>query len=818
MSTAWRDIRFAFRLLWNAPGLATLAVVSLGIAIAANTTIFSVVYTVLLAPPVFRDTNRLVVVWESNKAKGIARTPVAPVTFRDWKKNGSAFEGLELVAPGSPVTITGAGLPERANIQYATAGLFKLLGVEPALGRFFAATEETSANAPVLIGYGLWQRRYGGSRSAVNQKIVVNQQVHSIAGVLPRDFHLFDMDTDIWIPIGFPDTRSQDRSFRVWLIAIGKVKTGESLASAQAQMDVLAGRIARAHPDSNKDWGVRIQPIQDAQFGEWKDILYPLWGMVVLVLLIACANVANLFLSRLPARAREISVRAALGATRRRLVLQLVNEGIVVGFLGGALGLLLTGWGIRLFTVLAPDRFPLLHSIHVDAVVLLFCVAMSVASGALLAILPAFIGTGMDWNTALKRTPLGRERVWFRSAFAIVQIALTLVLLLGAGLMIRSFLRVLSVDPGFRSDRIVTMQAFLSGPRYLLPQPDGVHIHDEVGRFYSRLLEQTNVLPGVLSTGLVSWLPEMGYNTGRRERGFRIAGESQAYVADFNTVGGDYFKTLGIPLVAGRAFTADDSLTAPWVAIVNRAFAARYWPAENPIGRQIVTDEQPGGHSREVVGVVADVRQDVLERKPEPELFAPYWQQPRTAFGHGYQNRVHLNIVVRAGGDADSTVAAIRKIAAEIDSSQPLYAVQSMSSVLAESTALRRLHTTLMEIFAGVALFLAAVGIYGVTSGSVIERTAEIGLRMAVGADRSDVYRLFFIQGAKLIFSGLIIGLLLGVAFNRTLSSFLFNTPVYDLATILAVCGLLVGVCIAAICLPARRAVHVDPISALRCE
>ena len=602
MSGVWRDIRFAFRLLLAAPGLAALAVVSLGVAIAANATIFSVIYTVLLAPPVFRDTSRLVVVWESNRAKGIPRTPVAPATFRDWKENGTdAFEGLELVAPGSPVTITGAGLPERANIQYATPGLFRLLGVQPALGRFFAASDETNANAPVLIGYGLWQRRYGGRPSAVDQKIVVNQQVHTIAGILPRDFHLFDMDTDIWIPIGFPDTRSQDRSFRVWLIAIGKLKATETLASAQVEIDVLASRIARAHPDSNKDWGARIQPIQDAQFGQWKDVLYPLWGMVVLVLLIACANVANLFLSRLPARAREISVRASLGATRRRLILQLVNEGILIGFLGGALGLLLTGWGIHLFTALAPGRFPLLDSIHVNAVVLLFGVAMSLASGALLAALPAFIGTSMDWNAALKRAPLGRERVWFRSAFAIVQIALTLVLLLGAGLMIRSFLRVLSVDPGFRSDQIVTMQAFLSGPRYLLSQPDGVHIHDEAGRFYSRLLEQANALPGVLSTGLVSWLPEIGYNTGRRERGFRIAGQSQAFVADFNTVGGDYFKTLGIPLLAGRAFSPADSLTAPWVAIVNRAFASRYWPGESPIGKQIVTDEQAGGRPRRLL-------------------------------------------------------------------------------------------------------------------------------------------------------------------------------------------------------------------------
>jgi len=279
MSSVWRDIRFALRLFLAAPGLAALAVVSLGVAIAANATIFSVVYTVLLAPPVFRDTSRLVVVWESNRAKGIARTPVAPATFRDWKENGSAFEGLELVAAGSPVTITGAGLPERANIQYATPGLFRLLGVQPALGRFFAASDETNANAPVLIGYGLWQRRYGGGPSVVDQKIVVNQQVHTIAGILPRDFHLFDMDTDIWIPIGFPETRSEDRSFRAWLIAIGKLKATETLTSAQVQMNVLASRIALAHPDSNKIGGPEFNLFKTLNsatgktfcihFGEW---------------------------------------------------------------------------------------------------------------------------------------------------------------------------------------------------------------------------------------------------------------------------------------------------------------------------------------------------------------------------------------------------------------------------------------------------------------------------------------------------------------------------------------------------------------------
>lgn len=818
MTAAWQDIRFTFRLLRAVPGLAILAIVSLGVAIAANTTIFSVIYTVMLAPPAFRDTNRLVVVWESNPAKGIERTPVAPGTFRDWKESARVFEGLELVAPGSPVTITGSGLPERANIQYATPGLFRLLGVQPNLGRLFAASDETSANAPVLIGYGLWQWRYAGGLSAAGQKIVINQQVHTIVGVLPRDFHLFDRATDIWIPIAAPDAHSEDRSFRVWLIAVGKLKPGETPASAQAEMNALARRIARAHSDTNKDWGAKVQTVQEAQFGSWKGILYPLWGAVVLVLLIACANVANLFLSRLSARAREISVRASLGATRGRLILQLVNEGIVIGLLGGAFGLLLTGWGIHLFVALAPSDFPLLHSIHVNAAVLFFCLAMSLASGALLAILPALIGTNLDRSSFIRRASLGHERIWFRSLFATIQIALTLVLLLGAGLMIRSFLRVLSVDPGFRSDQVLTMQAFLSGPRYLLARPDGVHIHEATGGFYDRLLERTNALPGVLSTGLVSWLPEMGYNTGRRERIFRMPGEQSAQTADFTAVSGDYFGTLRIPLLAGRTFTRSDSLTAPWVAMVNRAFAARYWPGEDAIGKRIVTDEEAGGRVRQVVGIVADVRQDALERKPDPELFVPYQQQPPVAQGHGYQNRVHMNIVVRLAGNSNATVATIRKIAAELDPTQPLYAVRSMASVLAESTALRRLHTTMMEIFAGVALFLAAVGVYGVISGSVTERTTEIGLRMAVGAGRGDVYRLFLLYGGKLIAFGVAIGLFTGVAFSRLLSSFLFDTSIYDFATLVTVCGVLVLACTAAIWIPARRAVRVDPIVVLRYE
>ncbi len=681
-----------------------------------------------------------------------------------------------------------------------------------------------NSSAPVLLSYGLWVSRYDKDPSIAGRKIIVNGEVRTVCGVLPKNFHLFDMETDIWMPIALPDARSQDRSFRSWLIAVGRVKPNETLASAQAEMDVLSRRIALENPASNRDWTAKVEPIQEAQFGSWKGVLYPLWGAVIFVLLISCVNVANLFLGRLSARSREISLRASLGATRLRLVIQLLNEGLVIGLVGGVLGSLLIGWGIHLFEALAPSDFPMLHSIRLNVTVLLFCLGTAVLSGILLAIIPAFVGTSLNLNTALKRTArssLGRHHGWFRSAFAIVQIALSVALLMGAGLMIRSLLGVLSVDPGFRKQEVMTMQIFLSGPRYFLWRPDGVRVHDDVASFYSQLLERVQSLPSIHSAALVSWLPEMGYNTGRRERTFRIIGKTEDVVAgqrvaDFNAISPDYFKTLQIPMLEGHSFERTDTEAAPWVAIVNRAFVGRYCRGESAIGKEIAIAEAFDGRPREIVGVVADVHQDSLENKPAPEIFVPYRQQPRIAAGHGYQNRVHMNLVVKVLGDPDATVIAIRKIAAQMDGNQPVYGVRTMSTVLAETTALRRLHATLMEIFAGFALFLSAISLYGVVSHNVSERTAEIGLRLAMGATTAKIHRLFVVQGLKLIAWGMISGLAIGFLGSRLLSSFLFEISAHDPRTLITVCGLLLAACFCAIWPPAWRAMRIDPIVALR--
>jgi predicted permease len=825
MENLLKDLRHSLRMAARKPGFTGVVLFSLALGIAGNTTIFSVIYGVLLAPPLYRDVERLTVLWESNKAKGITRSPVAPATFRDWSENSRSFQRLELVAPGSPVTVTGSGLPERANIQYASPGLFALLGVRPALGRSFAEKEIRSTK-PVVLSYGFWLRRYAGDSNVTGQHVTVNGSAYTIIGVLPKDFHLFDRDTDLWMPIDRPGAETQERSFRSWLIAVGRLRSGVTLVSAQAEMNALGQRIAEAHPETNKDWGVSVEPIQEAQFGYWKPILYLLFGIVTFVLMISCANVASLLLSRLASRNQELYVRASLGATRGRIVQQLLAEGLSLGALGGILGWTLTYWGVDLFRAVAPAEFPLLQSIRINLPVLLFCLGTSVLSGVAPSIAPALLASRVDVHEALKTATRGTVGVRyraFRNALVVAEIALSLVLLFGAGLMINSSLRLVRVDPGFRAERVVTMQMFLSGPNYFEFGSDGVRIHEEVGNFYSRLLERTSALPGVESAGLVSWLPEMGYNTGRRERAFSIIGRHEDYSSDrptaaFNMVSADYFKTLQVPLRKGRDFDSSDDEKSPWVAIVNEAFAQRYWPGKDPIGKRLLTEGGSEERPRQIVGVVGNVRQESLEKEGEPEIFASFLQQPSVTSGHGYQNRVHMTIVVRAIAEPASTVGAIRTIAAEMDNTQPIYAIRTMPEVLAESTSLRRLYVRLLELMAGIALFLSAIGIYSVVSHLVAQRTSEFGLRIAVGASTSDILRLVFKQGGKLIIAGLGVGLALSLTLNRFLTSYLYGIGAADPWTLAAACSVVIAVASAAIWTPARRATRVDPMVALRYE
>lgn len=823
MASIPKDLRYSFRIATGAPGFTAVVLLSIALGVAANATVFSVIQGVLLAPSSYKDSDRLVVVWESNNLKGIPRTAVAPATFRDWREGAHAFEDLELVAPGSPVTVTACGLPERANIQYATPSLFTLLGLRPAVGRFFVEEELKSAN-PVLLSYGFWQRRFAGDLNTTGRRITINGELHTIVGVLPKDFHLFDRETDLWMPIDRPGADAQERSFRSWLIAVGKLRSGQTVSSAQAEMNSLARRIAEEHPDTNKNWGVAVEPIQEAQFGYWKPILFLLFAVVAFVLLISCANVAGLLLGRLTTRKRELCVRASLGAARSRIARQLLTEGFFFGASGGLLGWLLAFWGLDLFRAVAPDGFPLVQSIRINLPVLLFCLSIGGLSGAAFSITPIIFASRIDLNEALKstsRTTVGPAHRRSRSLLVVCEVALSLVLIFGAGLMIKSLSRILRVDPGFRSKGVLTMQLFLAGPKYFEFRPEGVQIHAEVGSFYARLLERTSALPGVQSAGIVSWLPEMGYNTGRREHGFKIIGERKEEgpdhaVAAFNAVSADYFKTLQIPLLRGRYFETRDDERAPWVAIVNEAFARHYWPNNDPVGKELLlvgdTTEQP----RQIVGVVANVHQDSLERGTDPEIFVSYLQQTPVTSAHGYQNRVHMTVVVQAAGEPAATIGAVRRIAAEMDQTQPVFGVRSMSEILLQSTSLRRLYARLLELMAGIAVFLSALGMYAVVSHSVVQRRNEIGLRIAVGASWMDILRLVFSVGGKLAIIGLAVGSLLSLILNRFLASYLFGITPSDPPTLVTSCALLVLIAAGAIWIPAWRATRVDPGVALR--
>jgi putative ABC transport system permease protein len=817
-----RDLYFSLRLIRKHPVFAIVILFSLSLGVAATTTIFSVIYAVLLAPSLYKETGRLVVLWESNPLKGMV-TPVAPATFRDWLERSRSFDGMELVAPGSPVTVTGSGLPERANIEYATAGLFSLLGVRPVIGRFFIADETKSTN-PVILSYGFWMRHFGGRADLIGRQVTINGTPRTIVGVLPGAFHLFDQDTDLWMQIERPGPDSSDRALRSWLIAVARLRPGVSLRAAQTEMNLVADQLATAYPETNKNWGVKIEPIQEAQFGYWTPILYRLFGIVAFVLLISCANVANLLLGHLTSRGQELCVRTSLGASRGRIVRQLLTEGILLGAAGGLCGLLLAHWGIDLFRFLAPSYFPLLKSVRINLPAFLFCLGISMLSGVAASIIPAYFAGRLDIIEALKstaQTSVGRAYRSYREALVVGEIALSLILLFGAGLMINSMLHLLRTDPGFRPQSVVTMQMFLAGPKYSEAGEQGVTIHDATGQFYQTLLERVRALPGVQSAGVVSWLPDMGYNTGRRERAFQIVGRpgaedrSQSSAA-FNAVSAGYFETLQIPLLQGRSFDSHDVANTPWVAIVNQAFARRYFSDANPLGQQLTIDDAWTGHPREIVGVAGDVHQDSLDQGASPEIFVPYLQQPVVASGHGYQNRVHMTLVLRTTLEPASAITGVRIIAADQDSSQPVFGARTMSEVLSDSTSMRRLYTRLLEIIASIALLLSAIGIYGVMSQSVTQRVSEIGLRIAVGANKVDILRLVFSQGARLILTGLALGSVCALVLTRFLRAYLFAVDARDPATMIVCYAVLVVVAIAAIWVPAYRATQLDPMAILR--
>jgi putative ABC transport system permease protein len=808
MGTLWQDVRFGLRMIMKKPGVSIIAVVALALGIGANTAIFSVVNTVLLRPLPYKDPGRIVFVfWRAPKLSD-EDFPASAPDFLDWRAQNTVFERMAAIS-GESFNLTGAGEPERIQSASVSADLFPLLGVNPARGRAFTAEEEQQGREHVVImGYELWQRRFGGNPNLVGQSITLNGEPYTVVGIMGRDFHFPEgvERIDLWIPLSFKPEILDKRGHR-YLFVVGRLKEGVSFQQAQVEMNALAARMAQAYPGTNTDWSVKLQTLHDALTEDVSTALFVLLGAVGFVLLIACANVANLQLARAAARQREVAIRLALGASRLRLVRQFLIESTLLSLIGGAAGLLLAVWGLDALRLTLPEDLPRLEQIGIDMPVLFFTLTVSIATGILLGLVPALQATKPDLIEALKEGSQsvagGRHRNRVRSLLVIVEVALALVLLIGAGLMMKSFWRLRDVRPGFDPHNLLTMQITLPEAKY----EEGA----EQANFFRELVQRVETIPGVLSVGYSTDPPLTDDSRGDltiEGQPPRAPGDEQT--ATYGGVSPGYFKAMGIPLIKGRTFSNEDREDSERVVVVSSFFASRFFPGQDPIGKRIKQGgEDDDSEWMTIVGVVGDIHHYGLSAAVSSEMYMPFAQAPEP----------EITLVVRsAAGNPSSLLPAIKHEVEAIDKDQPIFGAVTMERLLSDSVASQRLSVTLLGLFAGLAFLLACVGIYGVISYTVTQRTHEIGVRIALGAGTRDILRLVVGHGMIMVAIGLGVGLLASFALTRVMSSLLFNVSTTDPATFILVSLLLALVSFLASYIPARRATRVDPMIALRYE
>jgi putative ABC transport system permease protein len=826
MGTFWSDLRYALRTLAQRPGFTAVAALTLALGIGANTAIFSRIDATLLRKPAFADPDRLALVWGKSGEQGFSELPLSLPNFLDLRAQSRVFEELAAWVTDR-INLSGGNEPEQLQYALVTSNFFTVLGVRPVAGRaFLPAEEQPGCPRIVVLSHSLWQRRFGGAPDLVGRSVTLDGVPHEVVGILPAGFRFasFPRETDVWMPFGLDpfQGRRYARGAKS-LGAVGRLKQGVALSQAQADLDTVAGRLEQEHPDLNKGLGLRAVPLQEQAVRNMRPALFVLLGAVSFVLLIACANVASLLLARATSRRREMAVRAALGAGRLRLVRQLLTESVCLALAGGLLGLTLASWAGDLLAYLAqrgsspfvPYTAPE-AAFSLDARVLGFTFLLSVLTGVLFGLVPALQASRTDLSEALKEGGLrgtgllrhGRAR----SVLVVAEVALSLTLLVGAGLLLKSFLRLVEVPPGFRPEHVLTMDASLPQSRY-----DGA----AVARFYRQLLERVSALPGVESAGAVTLLPLSGEDS---STGFFVEGQPPPPPAErphthHRAVSAGYFQALGVELVQGRGFTDADSDGAPRVAIVNQTMARRLFPGADAVGKRVALDFEamhfyqdrppdldiPAG-LRTIVGVAADVRHAGLDLPAVPEMYVPYLQQPAR----------DMTLVVRSTLDPGVVAEAVAREVRALDKDQPVSNVRTMSQLLGESVAAQRFNLELLGAFAVLALVLAAVGLFGVVSYGVGQRTHEIGVRMALGAQARDVLRLVVGQGMGLVLLGLVLGLGASWGLTRFLSSLLFEVSATDPAVFAGVSALLAAVALAASVLPGRRAMSVDPAVALR--
>ncbi len=810
----WQDLRYGARMLIKSPGFTSIVILTLATGIGANTAVFSVVNAILLQSLPYKEADRLVVVSESWPARNLPHIGVDPDTFADWQEQNQVFSDMAAFVNGE-VTLTGDSEPEKVASQSVTPNLFALLGAGVMLGRTFIPDDiKPGQSRFVLISHGLWHRRFGGDPSVIGRKLKITLAVPeeaTIIGIMPADFRwrvTIGKPAELWTP--FMGLHALTKGHGVWqgrwLTAVARLKPGVSLAQAQVEMATIAARVAKQYPNYHAELSATVTPLRERLYGDLRPALLVLFGAVAFVLLIACANVANLQLARAAGRGKEIALRAALGACRFRILRQLLTESLLLAVLGGSAGLLLANWGTDLLVSLSPRYLLGLQSVQINAPVLIFTLAISLATSFFIGLAPAYELSRLDLHEGLKESGPGvansRNNKRLRGLFVIGEIALALALLVGAGLLMNSFAHLQAVDPGFNPQNLLTMGV----------SRNWQHTEGQRIEFFKQAVERLQSIPGVTAAGAISALPLTGSAGGVR---FFIEGRpkplpGQDLLTRVLVTDANYFRTMQIPLRHGRLYTEQETTEARGLALINEALARRYFPNEDPVGKQVTIHSRPPGRNPpvEIIGIVGDVKLDSLDRAVEPTV---YWPHSELALPG-------MTLVSRTSGDPSNVAAAAQAAIHSLDPEQPITDLSTMEGWLGSSMGRARFNLVLLTVFASVALILASVGIYGVMAYAVAQRTQEIGIRMALGAQARDVLKIVMIEGMTLALIGIAIGLLAAFVMTRWMETMLFGVPPADPLTYTVIAAVLTLVTLIACWIPARRATKVDPLIALRCE
>jgi len=815
MSALWNDLKYGIRMLAKSPGFTAIALLTLALGIGANTAIFSVVNTVLLRPLPFKDSSRLVNLWSRSTMFDFPNLGSSLPDIADLRRQNTVFSRMAEYQWVSEMALTGHGNPQKVNAAQVSEEFFPLLGLRPLHGRLFLPSElKAGQDRVAILSHSLWRSQFAGDPHVVGRSITLDRKPYTIIGVMPWLPELdFPTSMDLWTPL-VPTKEQLAARGNHNTDVVARLAPGRTLAQAQAELDTISARFAKTYPDADKSWSLHAELVHSDLLGDTRTPLFILFGAVGFVLLIACANVGNLFLSRGWTRRRELAIRATLGATRGRIVRQLFVESVLMALIGGAFGLLLAVWGIDTLRTVIPPNTPRIDSLRVDAWVLWFTLGASIVAGILFGLAPAVLASGQDLNAAMKEGSAGSQAGAsgprnnpLRQLLVVAEAALALVLVIGATLAVRSFARLQAVNLGFRADHLLTMQ--IDTPSSQFPKSQ------QTATFVRQVVERVRAIPGVTHVADAPFAPLSGWEG---ETTFEIEGVpenpgSQGQQAEVNEVTPGYFQTLGIPLLAGREFTNADAPGALPVCIINDALARKYFGSQNPIGKRIragVWNAKEPVVWKEIVGEVAGTRNEDAKSAPKPELYRPSFQSTHTWS--------HQTLIVRTQANPASLVPAIETQIWSIDRYLPVTHVRTMDQWFAETNASPRFQTMLLGIFGALGLVLAVVGIYAVISYSVTQRTHEIGIRMALGAEPTQVMRLVLAQGLKLALAGVVIGVIASLALTRLMASLLFGISATDPLTFVGVAMLFTIVALLACYIPARRATRVDPMVALRHE